>query len=163
MANRLYYGMYIGPLLTVLSDVATLPNISSLNWEDNVTLPQHFFNSLAMSNLKDLKLTLPHINEDFVLDVPRGHTWPLRSLHLELEPARVSENTALTSVLSASILRASAPTLETLTWKSIGTCWAHTCLAEKGEMPPFPKLRKLILNGHRFSDTFFLEWLIQDG
>lgn len=170
IASQTYHVFYLTAIGFLLSNRSVLPHLELLDWEDRVSLPKVFYNHLARSNIKHLKLYRVPVDEEFEIDSPNAlgiGGWPLRTLHLEVQwnifrGPQTPEGSI--SPLCASILRKCAPTLEALTWTSLPTRRPdpQSFGADISNIPRFPNLRKLILmhQGIDFADAATLNSLL---
>lgn len=55
--------------IQLLSNVLTLPHLEVLIWEDSDEVPQSFFNLLALSPVKHLKLFRVFVEDEFKIDL----------------------------------------------------------------------------------------------
>ena len=109
-ASEAFFDGYLSRLQSLLP---SLLHLELLDWEDKITLPRSFFNSIAGSHIQHLKLFRVHVKDEFQLKLPNVHendAWPLRTLHLELRPSLETSRDVSTLPLCASILRLCAPT-----------------------------------------------------
>lgn len=115
-AERLYFDSYIPAIQMVIA--VALPHLEFLDWEDRINVPRSFFTSLSQSpSIQHLKLFRVQVDEEFELeltDSTRG--WRLRTLYLELAWQLFDRSGGSIMPLCHSILRACAPTLESLAW-----------------------------------------------
>lgn len=147
----------------------TLPHLELLDWEDMLDLPRSFFNNIACSHIQHLKLHRVYVEDEFKLSVPNARgsgAWPLRTLHLELQPIPQRLNEFSTLPLCSSILGSCAPTLETLTWTALPHMSEESRIAAIEPMdtlPPFKALRRLSLGDVGLTNSCLLSALVQDG
>jgi len=168
-ASEVYHDFYLGQLGRLLLDSRALPHLSLLDWQDGVILPKSFYDSLARSNVRDLRLFGPLVDGVFSINppnIPGVKGWPLRNLHINLQkpPGRKTPTKPKsTSALCASILRQCSETLESLMWQtaSAGFTDPQSFGTDPSKMPCFPKLRRLCLAGNViFADSATLNALL---
>lgn len=144
-----------------------MPHLELLDWEDKVVLPRSFFNKVARSPIKHVKLCRVQLDEESEIELSSAlarRNWPLQTLHLELSPGLHKLGRLSTSVLCNSILSLCASTLESLTWKSMGGDGPQPTRTDELDSLCVPKLRHLKLDRVKFSaDTSMLDALIQDS
>ena len=131
---------YLYPIQAMICSTNTLPNLNTVDWEEQYDLSQNFYNSIARSSVRHLKLNYS-ITQVFEISLPQSRVWPLRNLHLELA-CDISQKD-MTSTLCASILRRCTSSLETLVW--IQRRHRDHLTFGKGPIPKFPCLRNLHL------------------
>lgn len=130
-------------------------------------LHKSFFEALASSTVKDLRLFRVFLIEEFELSIPsnvgRRH-WPLERLHMELfmEDRELKDGNA--SPLTTSILRLAAPTLKGMTWESSLNSRQNTAqtLLNNGVLDPpsFPSLLVLDMRRMDLADSSVLDSLL---
>ena len=156
-------GTYYTSIQDLLSNRTVLPHIELLDWEDRITLQPSFFDAIAQSTIQHLKIYRIRVDKLFTINAPTfqpSRSWQLRSLYLELMPA-MSNLKLDVSCVCTSILRACAPTLQSLTWD---TCSRNPINTNGlGLCPHFPSLRHLRLAFLRFADVCYLSELVHDG
>ena len=161
-AYHALFGTYYTSIQDLLSNRTVLPHVELLDWEDRITLPPSFFDAIAQSTIQHLKIYRIRVDKLFTIDMPTfqpSRSWPLRSLYLEVMPA-MSNLKLDVSCLCTSILRACAPTLQSLTWD---TCSRNPINTNGlGPCPRFPSLRHLRLAFLRFADVCYLSELVHD-
>ncbi|KAH8591396.1 hypothetical protein B0O99DRAFT_690753 [Bisporella sp. PMI_857] len=141
LANIAVDEVYLPQVASILCYRQSLPYLEYLDWEDVWNIPPSLYSAIAASSIQHLKYR-SQVDLDFqlhLLDNARG--WPLRTLHMEW--GLVFHENAGNSLLTASILRLCAPTLETLTWCSHNLDDKYTFAP--GSVPTFPNLRYLRL------------------
>ena len=161
-AYHALFGTYYTSIQDLLSNRTVLPHVELLDWEDKITLQPSFFDAIAQSTIQHLKIYRIRVDKLFTIDMPTfqpSRSWPLRSLYLELMPA-MSNLKLDVSCVCTSILRACAPTLQSLTWD---TCSRNPINTNGlGPCPRFPSLRHLRLAFLRFADVCYLSELVHD-
>lgn len=156
------YIAYRSSLIPVTT--VAMPNLEALTWTDKFTIDEQFFRLMTQSSVRHLKLYRVPIDLPYLLQPPfTPPSWPLRTLYLgvrsefETEIQTVSEledepsngldalegsSCELSgkdiSVLTESLLRLCAQTLELFTWVS---CFSESDDASFGTIS-FPRLRK---------------------
>ena len=165
-ASRAFYDEYIPDIQHVLNPLV-LPHLELLDWKDMIPLPQSFFEALATSPIKYLKLSRVALNQEFAIptQLPSASCrWPLLTLHLELvRNYRVHEEIS-TSPLSASILCLCSATLEDLSLSSRDFSGNYSFTdSTVSTLPRFPNLRRLSVGILSFKDSSMLEALVQDS
>ena len=166
-ASNAFFGQYIASIEAILN-FAVLPHLELLDWKDKIVLQRSFFETLALSPVKYLKLFRVAIDHQFNITLQEPFTtyqWPLRTLYLELGPHYGLVGEVSTSPLSESILRLCSPTLEDLILRS--TCdhedpYAFTDPTVDA-LPQFPNLRRLCIQYVNLKDSTVLQALVQDG
>ena len=161
-AYHALFDRYYTSIQDLLSNRSVLPHIELLDWEDTITLQPFFFDAIAQSTIQHLKIYRIRVDKLFTIDMPTyqpSRSWPLRSLYLELMPA-MSNLRLDVSCLCTSILRACAPTLQSLAWDTSSRNPINT--NGLGACPPFPSLRHLRLAFLRFADVCYLNELVHD-
>ena len=161
-AYHALFGTYYTSIQDLLSNWTVLPHVELLDWEDKITLQPSFFDAIAQSTIQHLKIYRIHVDKIFTIDMPTfqpSRSWLLRSLYLDIMPA-ISNLKLDMSCLCTSILRACAPTLQSLTWDSCSRNPINT--NGLGLCPRFPSLRHLRLAFLRFADVCFLSELVHD-
>ncbi|MCJ1469002.1 hypothetical protein MMC07_007634 [Pseudocyphellaria aurata] len=159
----LFVSDYISSLGLIIS--RALPHLVCLSIHNHATLlTQSFFNVLACSSIRHLKLECVFVDEEFELVLPKAlahRGWPLRTLHLEIFWNMFSENRARTGPLCTSILKLCAPTLEKYAWVTLPSHGHDVVKSLAEEEPPqFARLRELMLRHVEFSDQSILNLLI---
>ena len=167
-ASKAFYDTYIPTIQHILNPIV-LPNLKLFDWEDMISLPESFFEALAVSSIQYLKLCRVVLKQEFDMATqlsPATFTWPLRTLHLELNPHHRVYGKVSTSPLSASILRLCSPTLEDLklrTWNiNVNDYYSFTDSTINAP-PRFPNLRRLDIGQVGFKDSSMLEALVQNS
>lgn len=161
-ASNAFFGAYLTSIQDLLSNRCVLPHLELLDWEDRVALKSPFFDALANSTIKHLKLYRVSVDKPFTVDPPQtqpSRSWPLRSLHLEIIPPM--RNIGLdVSPLCTSILKVCAPSLQSLTW---ATCSPNPVRTDGlGSSPCFPLLRHLRIKFLDLTDVCFLQELVHN-
>ena len=155
-------GKYYTSIQNLLSNRTVLPHLELLDWEDRISLQPSFFDAIAQSTIQHLKIYRIHVDKLFTINVPTfqpSRSWQLRSLYLDVLPA-MSNLELDVSCLCISILRACAPTLQSLTWE---TCSENPIITNGlGSCPRFPSLRHLRLAFLEFADVCYLSELVHD-
>lgn len=162
-ANQAYFGDYLLKLQEIFSSRNILPHVELLDWEDAIEIPRALFNALASSTIQHLKLFRVVINEEFGIELPSklvSRGWPLQTLHLEIIWNFFKAEKGSVSPLCASILRLCAPTLISLTWKSIAIHDRLSLKIDSSDLPQFPSLRKLKIGHFEFADSSSLNALL---
>ncbi len=165
-ASKVFLVGYISVIQIVLN-IITMPHLELLDWEDKISLPHSFFNYVAMSSIKHLKLYRVKVKEEFFIELPeacKDQQWPLQTLHIEISPTAEKIST---SPLSTSILRLCAPTLRDLNMEYMnlyGEAPLTFVDQKSGPAPRFPSLRNLTVGGGiLFEDASVLDALVQDN
>lgn len=146
LANEDLNGVYLSKVKYILHHRQTLLHLEYLDWGDECHLEPSFYNTLAVSSVRHLKLYHPLVDYDFEIKSPDTdplRSWPLRTLHMEWG-FNVFDDDASTVLLTASILRLCAPTLETLIWSNLDRRLKQTFAP--GPIPTFSSLRHLRLD-----------------
>lgn len=166
-ASKAFFDEYI-PLIQNVLTADTLPHLELLHWQDKIPLPQAFFEALALSPVKYLKLFRVAVSQTFTIS-PQwplvNHQWPLRTLFLELYPHVSMLGKVDAAPLSASILRLCSQTLETLTLETTSRFKDSSYTfndAASGAEPQFPNLRRLHIGAIIFKDFSMLKALVVD-
>lgn len=163
-AANIFFDNYIPSLQDVLADQRILPHLELLDWEDKLVLPRSFFNSIAKSTVQHLKLFRVGIEEAFVVGETKPQQWPLRTLHLEVNPSLDKIGKIDISLTCASILRLCASTLESLTWISSWNKGEFSFGDELSDpMPQFARLQTLRLDTGHHMDSRMWNVLVTDG
>lgn len=167
-ATKAFFNHYIELIEIALSSGA-LPHLELLDWEDMIVLPKSFFITIACSSIQHLRLFRVKVNDEFEIQLPndlqRCH-WPLKSLHLELyweALLRSGRSKGSLSLLSTSILRLCAPTLETLTWNGNFSSDDKYSFTSNDRQYHFPCLQRLKLSRIKFSDLSILTSFLGPG
>ena len=164
--SKAFYGTYISNIQLVLNPIV-LSNLKLLDWQDKIALSESFFESLAVSPIQYLKLYRVALNQEFDMAAqfsPTTFTWPLRTLHLELNPLTRHYGQLNTSPLSASILRLCSPTLEDLKLRPMDANDYYSFHDSTIHAPPrFPNLRRLHIGRVGFKDSSMLKALVQNS
>ncbi|KAL8668042.1 MAG: hypothetical protein Q9202_000020 [Teloschistes flavicans] len=158
-AAHLFFKVYV-PKIEAILDRQILPNLELLYWEDAVTLPRSFFQRLAHSTIKHLKIRRAKIDEEFAIEFREPGTaigWPLRTLHLEIAPNFWVPEDISTYSLCESILRLCSRTLEDLTLIPMNGEEEYAFTGNN--IPQFPSLRRLCTHNAKSS---MLEVLVHD-
>ena len=166
-ASNAFFGHYVPSIQAILNSVS-LPHLELLDWEDKICLSPSFFETLALSPIKHLKLFRVAVDSTFSIvlrESPATYSWPLRTLYLELYPHIDVIGEISTSLLVGSILRLCSPTLEELILKTMFQCQdAYTFHnAPTDTVPRFSKLRRLSIGFVEFKDSSMLEAFLQDS
>jgi len=165
-ATTAFFDGYILSIQAVLNSMV-LPHLELLNWEDKISLPPSFFETLALSPIKHLKLSRVAVDYQFSIAMKEPFStckWPLRTLHLDLNPRIDLIKEISISALGESILRLCSPTLEELTLQTIDRSDAYAFTdATIGTIPKFPNIRRLNIGSVRLEDSSILEALVQDS
>lgn len=165
-AYNMFFCNYLPIIESVLSDRTTMPYLELLDWEDKIVLPCSFFNALARSSIRHLKLFRVQLEEEFEIELPKAlssYGWPLRSLYLEVGSCLSKKEKINTSMLCTSMLRLCAPTLESFRWESAFTpdeCSFWTTTPDS--VPSFASIRDLALEYVQVADPSILIALVQD-
>lgn len=165
-ASTAFFGGYMARLQGLLP---VLPHLELLDWEDMIALPPSFYDSIACSHIKHLKLFRVSVGDGFQLGQPNARgsgAWPLRTLHLELRPSLERLSDFSTLVLCASILRSCAPTLEALTWNAVHHYRNEPSIAAieaVDTVPRFTAIRSLKIGDVGLATLSLLDSLVQDG
>ena len=162
-ASSAFFDGYIPSIQQILNPLI-LPFWELLDWEDKIPLPQSFFEALAMSGLKYLKLFRIKLNDEFDIMARLAsmtHPWPLRRLHLEFSPNIFGNRDIKTSPLSASLLRSCSRSLEDLrlTTMTSDDNYSFTDSTDD-KLPQFSSLSRLSIGMVSFSDSSMLEALV---
>ena len=159
-ATRAFFDGYIRSVAAVFNQWST-PNLELLDWEDMVALPQPLFTTIAVSSIRHLKLFRVKADRRFAIEpsgIPHPFAWPLQTLHLEFS------GEIDTSMLSASILRLCASSLERLFLSSMSHGDPYTFIGKDHAcLPEFPRLRHLGFGSIHFADASMPEALITDS
>lgn len=166
-ASNVFYATYIPAIRRLLSNRTTLPHLDSLDWDDSIALSPSFFNDLARSSLRHLKLSRVYIEEELSVELPDTYEtqqWPLRSLRLQLLPS-LTRMDVLSYPTCTSILRLCSATLETLRWDAATSMTdpERTESVASGHMPQFNRLRHLRLCRIKIMSFPMLDALVHDG
>lgn len=167
-ASQAFFKQYIPRIEAILNSVI-LPHLELLDWEDQIALPQSFFETLALSTVKHLKLFRATLDYQFSIALKASlatYRWPLQTLYLELNQSirRLGDETMSTCPLSRSILRLCSPTLVGLTLTTTLRNDPYTFIdADNEGLPQFPSLRRLNLGFLILNDTSILEALVTDS
>ncbi|CAF9925270.1 MAG: hypothetical protein HETSPECPRED_005792 [Heterodermia speciosa] len=165
-ASSAFYGKYIPSIQRIL-DPVVLPHLELLDWKDKIPLPQSFFETLATSHIKYLKIFRVALNKQFDIatQLPSAsRRWPLRTLHLELTRNCQTSKTISGSPLCASILRLCSATLENLSLSSLDFRDPYTFTTSTvSALPRFPNLRRLSIGILHIDDSSMLQGLVGDG
>ena len=152
-----FFGGYIRRVTADLNQLAT-PHLELLDWEDMIALPQSFFKALALSPIRHLKLFRIKVDQDYAIEPPdtrQSYNWPLHTIHMETYGRRS------TSMISASILRSCASSLEKLFLSAMSRGNSYTFISEDDDsVPDFPRLRHLSFGMIRLADASMLEALV---
>ena len=164
---------YIQVLMSMIFNRATLPNLKLFDWVDRLSVPRSYFNALACSSIRHLRLDGVQIREGFRINkVLKANRWPLKSLYLNIVPANFVPagvvNWFKVLPLCCSILRLCASTLESFTWvlennAHDGAYDYHDYDARDLQLPPFTKIRELKLDMVNGLYHPVLDALLQDG
>lgn len=145
--------VYLPLVQAIICSTKTLPHLEILDWEEDHNLSEDFYNALARSSIRHLKLYHPIINTVFEISLLQSQVWPLLTLHLELtRDLRMKETTA---TLCASILRLCAPSLDTLVWVHRDRQDYQTF--GDGPLPKFPCLRNLHVKKLQLADGSIMD------
>ena len=162
-ASSAFFGKYIPNIQRLLNPVV-LPNLELLDWEDKIALSQSFFEALVSSRIKYLKLYRVKLNKQFDItaqSVSTTHSWPLRTLYLELISSYFSKKKINTAPLSVSLLCLCSRTLEDLRFTSWERKGSHSFTNSNiNEIPQFPNLQRLSLGTVSLDDSSLLEALV---
>lgn len=162
--RHLFFEEYLHELMSILADPHILPHLELLDWEDKIPIPRCFFDGLACSSIKHLKLYRILLDEEFRVELPNKlgpGGWPLQTLHLEVHWNVFGEKSrGSVSSFCASILRLCAPTLSCLVWASAIDRSLHSLTADSQDQLQFPCLCQLRLGNIKFSDAASLELLL---
>ncbi|KAJ3538463.1 hypothetical protein NM208_g5898 [Fusarium decemcellulare] len=156
--------------------VSKLPNLDTLVWADDYPIDKDSFGKITRSHARHVKLTWVKIDQPWSLEPPlTPATWPIRSLHLELQPSfdihklQETSSTYPMNPFFASFFRLCAPTLESLAWRYVDTGRQTDDPDEPNEpaLPisfgnnpvPFPRLRHLHLPHIDLDDVAFTSML----
>lgn len=155
-------------VIQVVLNIFTMPHLELLDWQDSTPLPHSFFEDVAMSSIKHLKLYRVNVEEDFFIELPetcKHLQWPLQTLHMEIYPAFEKLGKLRTSPLSTSILRLCAPTLRDLVIEHMHGQDPLTFADQRSKPAPrFPSLRNLTVGYDvLFEDASVLDALVQDN
>lgn len=146
-AHSAFFGAYLPTIQNVVS--CSLPNLTTLIWEDNVEVDKSFFNDIMKPHIQHVKLRHIKVAEQYQVSLPpmlTGREWPLQSLYLSLSWTWLSENPVCSTLpLCISLLRLCAATLESLVWVGSLTEGESKCHVEGWDLslPPFERLRNL--------------------
>jgi hypothetical protein len=164
LASRFFFEEYLHDLMSIFGDPHILPHLELLDWEDKIPLPRQFFDSLACSSIKHLKLYRILLDEGFKVEPPNKLAtggWPLQTLHLEVHwNVFLEREGGSVSPFCASILRLCAPTLSSLVWANAIYRGRHSLTADSEDQLQFPRLRRLQLGNIQFSDAESLNLLL---
>ena len=169
IASKAFFEFYIPSILRILANPRILPHLELLDWEDMIDLPRSFFNNLTCATSQHLKLFRAGIEEDSSVEPARksvAQRWPLRTLHLEIQPSFDKRNEIGTSLTCSSILHLCSSTLESLVWTSvfIDKKEIHTFGNDSSHLAPrFENLRVLKLGVHWHMDSLMWGALVRDG
>ncbi|MCJ1236182.1 hypothetical protein MMC14_004159 [Varicellaria rhodocarpa] len=164
----MYSRDYIGVLEILLSDCAVFPHLEVFDWNDTLTLPPFYYDTILRSSIQHLKLHNVSIDQEFGVKVSKALKtggWPLRSLHLDISSSLAVSDKLRILPLCYSILQLCASTLESLTWESKTSqfnCDLDSIPSDL-ELPDFTNLRKLKLDRVEALDDSMLDALIQDN
>ncbi|KAL8724594.1 MAG: hypothetical protein Q9181_006759 [Wetmoreana brouardii] len=165
-ASKAFFGRYV-PAIQAILNHTILPHLELLDWEDAIDLPQLFYEKLALSPIKHLKLFRVGIDKQCSIPLRESfatQTWPLRTLHLELYLRKDLLGKISTGPLCESILRLCSPTLEYLRLETMGEEDPYTSSgATIDTLPRFPNLRRLSIGRVEFEDSSMLQALIHNG
>ncbi|KAL8970072.1 MAG: hypothetical protein Q9183_001694 [Haloplaca sp. 2 TL-2023] len=159
-ASESFFDMYMTLLPRILNRTV-LPNLELLDWRDRTTQPPKFFNALPTSTIRHLKICGTQIDGEYGITLPdgfKGHTWPLKTLHLTLGSSFLKTRSSSPSTLMESILQLCASTLEDLSLKSL--CGKKDPYSFKSKYH-FPKLHRLSISSVDCDGASVLEALIQ--
>ncbi|KAL8838638.1 MAG: hypothetical protein Q9170_002046 [Blastenia crenularia] len=152
-----YFDSYLSSIESLLLKPAVLPHLELLDWEDTVSLQPSFFDAMAKSTARHLKIKGPSVSYPFRVNT--SNPWPLRSLNLEMF-VNFKDLELDMSPLYTSLLCSSASTLKSLEWGS--RCGGEIRTDLLGPCPSFPLLRNLRLLHLRLVDATLLKELVQD-
>ena len=159
-----YHEVFFPRVQDILSNRRVLPHLDELVCKCRNAVPQSFFNSLIQSSLQHLKLYDVPIGADFTINLPDtlAKSWPLRTLHLELQTDFFTTEVT-TASLCASLLGLCSQTLESLTWID-RCCKGEHSFATAGlnSAPCFTRLRRLFLDHRAVLDLSVVDALIHD-
>ena len=151
----------------VVFNYRTTPHWELMDWDDSMILHHDYFNFLALSPVKHLKLFRIKVETEFAIELPdafRSYSWPLQTLDLDIMSVYRSGRHISVSPITTSILRWCAPTLVNLTLRGIMRGDPCTFLGPDNKgVPNFPRLRFLNLGSIRLEDPSILEALISDS
>lgn len=160
MVAHRYFDTYIEELCGALRHA--LPSLELLRWEDKVHVTPEHMASIARSPVRDLKLCQVLVSQEFEVGVPpEEQRWELHKLSLKILSSSRNKDgsTAVSAVpLCLSILRAAAPTLESLEWSRMD--FGQEKINFRGQVPQFPQLRNLVLSNVKMSDQTLLDAFI---
>ncbi|KAL8734040.1 MAG: hypothetical protein Q9166_001801 [cf. Caloplaca sp. 2 TL-2023] len=160
-ANKLYFGTYLKIIQDLLSKHCVLPHLELLDWEDSALLSSPFFDAIANSTIRHLKIYRAHVDESvFTASRKPLKAWPLRSLYLDITPPMGKLCDFDPSIICTSLLHCCASTLESLTWDDCFSSAFHT--DRLGPSPRFPMLHHLRASHVDFEDTTLLQELLHD-
>ncbi|KAK4962841.1 hypothetical protein LTR10_000468 [Elasticomyces elasticus] len=155
-------GELFGPSFrTLLLDIVTgaLPNLLAIDWKGKTDVHKDLLQVLSLSSIQHLGLTQASFEPGYVL-LPQltPSLWPLRSLHLGLEPLSrpefpeglLAQDRVNHCKLAAGLLQLCAPSLESFQWSSNET-WRHDGFISVGCIQ-FPKLRQFRYRGVPIAD-----------
>lgn len=165
-ASSAFYDTYIPCIRHILNPIV-LPHLELLDWEDRISLSQSFFEALAVSRIKYLRLFRVPLKQEFDIAAQLSSVtfnWPLRTLHLELYPHHRFYGKLSTSPLGSSILRLCSPTLEDLKLRTMEIDDYYSFGDSTiNPLPRFPHLRNLDIGRVGFKDSSMLEALVQSN
>ena len=119
-------------------------NLHTIKWRDPIASSKSSFDALAQSGIEHLILPQIEVVEDFELTIPQsvnGGQWPLKTLYLGLTQSNLAKEKLDLGLLTSSILRSCAETIEAF------SSTMHTFLNARHSFPldrpgcQFPRLR----------------------
>ncbi|KAF5009434.1 hypothetical protein FDECE_4366 [Fusarium decemcellulare] len=170
---------YVSVRAQFVETVLKLPNLDTLVWADRYPIDKDSFGKITRSHARHVKLIWVNIAQPWSLEPPlTPATWPIRSLHLELNPSfdidklQETSSTNPMNPFFGSFFRLCAPTLESLAWRYLDTGCEVDDSGEPNEpnepaVPisfgnnpvPFPRLRHLHLHDINLDDVTFTSML----
>ncbi|KAL8665274.1 MAG: hypothetical protein Q9202_002325 [Teloschistes flavicans] len=164
-AYQAYSGPYFNAILNLLSEPDILPHLECLDWQDEVILQPCFLDALRGTTVRHLRLSHVLIDRSCttrLCKTLRNIPWPLRSLSLYRNYMSESQTLAW-SRICLSLLRACAPTLETLELSDEEANESYLETDNLGFIPCFPSLRHLNIEGMAFNDHSLVRELLRNG
>ncbi|KAI4240535.1 MAG: hypothetical protein LQ352_007618 [Teloschistes flavicans] len=164
-AYQAYSGPYFNAILNLLSEPDVLPHLECLDWQDEMILQPCFLDTLRGTTVRHLRLSHVLIDRSCttrLCKTLRSIPWPLRSLALYRNYMSESQTLAW-SRICLSLLRACAPTLETLELADEDANQSYLETDNLGPIPCFPSLRHLNIEAMAFNDHSLVRELLHDG
>lgn len=156
------YKHYVRTVQLVLA--SSLPNIKTIIWADRVSFDAATYQALYESRAQNVVLNEVTADGRFSLD---GCTavWPIQTLYLGVADVPSHWLRKQASVLCNTLIRLSAPHLESLTWiKQRGTSGTATLFSKNAEdCLQFPALKNIQIFGLGLADSSVLAMLIRSA